>query len=108
PSKINLGVGAYRDNNGKPWILPSVKKAEEVLAKTEESKEYVPIVGSPKFNELIKTLLYSHDDAGKQLLKDGRVLTSQGISGTGSLRVLGEFVRTFYPTSKKVLVPNPT
>ena len=25
--KVNLGVGAYRDENGKPWILPSVKKA---------------------------------------------------------------------------------
>ena len=24
--KVNLGVGAYRDNNGKPWVLPSVKK----------------------------------------------------------------------------------
>lgn len=26
PKKINLGVGAYRDNNGKPWVLPVVKK----------------------------------------------------------------------------------
>ena len=26
PNKINLGVGAYRDNNGNPWILPVVKK----------------------------------------------------------------------------------
>ena len=26
PKKINLGVGAYRDDSGKPYILPSVKK----------------------------------------------------------------------------------
>jgi len=26
PKKINLGVGAYRDNDGKPWVLPVVKK----------------------------------------------------------------------------------
>lgn len=26
PNKINLGVGAYRDDNGKPHVLPSVKK----------------------------------------------------------------------------------
>jgi aspartate aminotransferase len=26
PEKINLGVGAYRDNDGKPWVLPVVKK----------------------------------------------------------------------------------
>ena len=26
PKKINLGVGAYRDDNGKPYVLPSVRK----------------------------------------------------------------------------------
>lgn len=27
PRKINLGVGAYRDEHGKPYVLGSVKKA---------------------------------------------------------------------------------
>lgn len=31
PNKISLGVGAYRDEEGKPWILPSVRKAEEII-----------------------------------------------------------------------------
>lgn len=26
PNKVNLGVGAYRDDNGKPFVLPSVRK----------------------------------------------------------------------------------
>lgn len=26
PRKMNLGVGAYRDDNGKPYVLTSVKK----------------------------------------------------------------------------------
>lgn len=26
PNKVNLGVGAYRDDETKPFILPSVKK----------------------------------------------------------------------------------
>lgn len=26
PRKINLGVGAYRDENGKPFVLPSVRQ----------------------------------------------------------------------------------
>lgn len=26
PKKANLGVGAYRDDDGKPFILPSVRK----------------------------------------------------------------------------------
>jgi hypothetical protein len=25
-SKVDLGIGAYRDNNAKPWVLPVVKK----------------------------------------------------------------------------------
>ena len=24
--KVDLGIGAYRDNKGKPWILPVVKQ----------------------------------------------------------------------------------
>ncbi|KAJ3308607.1 Aspartate aminotransferase, cytoplasmic [Blyttiomyces sp. JEL0837] len=27
PLKINLSIGAYRDNDGKPWVLPVVKKS---------------------------------------------------------------------------------
>lgn len=26
PKKVDLGIGAYRDNNAVPWILPVVKK----------------------------------------------------------------------------------
>jgi aspartate aminotransferase, mitochondrial len=29
PNKSLLGVGAYRDNDGNPYILDCVKKAEE-------------------------------------------------------------------------------
>lgn len=27
--KVDLGIGAYRDNNAKPWVLPVVKKVCE-------------------------------------------------------------------------------
>ena len=26
PNKVDLGIGAYRDNNAKPWVLPVVKQ----------------------------------------------------------------------------------
>lgn len=32
--KINLGIGAYRDENGKPYIFKVVKKVEEEIIKT--------------------------------------------------------------------------
>ena len=28
PKKMNLGVGAYRDDQGKPYVLPSVKQVK--------------------------------------------------------------------------------
>ena len=34
--KISLGIGAYRTEDGKPWILPVVKKAEMILAEKIE------------------------------------------------------------------------
>ena len=26
PQKVNLGIGAYRGDDGKPWVLPVVRK----------------------------------------------------------------------------------
>jgi aspartate aminotransferase len=33
PNKVDVGVGAYRDDNAKPWVLPVVKK---VIARCQE------------------------------------------------------------------------
>ena len=32
PNKVNLGVGAFRDNNGKPYVFPVVRKVDQELA----------------------------------------------------------------------------
>ena len=37
PKKINLGVGAYRDDSGKPYILPSVKKVLHIYCRLSSS-----------------------------------------------------------------------
>ena len=29
--KVDLGIGAYRDNNARPWILPVVKKVISIF-----------------------------------------------------------------------------
>ena len=31
PTKIGLSVGAYRDDDGNPWVLPPVEAARERL-----------------------------------------------------------------------------
>lgn len=32
--KVDLGIGAYRDNNAKPWVLPVVKQASHARMRT--------------------------------------------------------------------------
>lgn len=58
PRKINLGVGAYRDENGKPYVLNAVKKAEEILVQQNPDKEYLPITGLPEFTQAAAKLAY--------------------------------------------------
>lgn len=49
PKKMNLGVGAYRDDNGKPYVFSVVKEVDEKLAAQTKAgtldKEYLPIDG---------------------------------------------------------------
>jgi aspartate aminotransferase, cytoplasmic len=49
PKKVNLGQGTYRDENGNPWILPSVCKAKVELG--EGLHEYLPIAGLQQFRD---------------------------------------------------------
>ncbi|CAH2267830.1 jg5766 [Pararge aegeria aegeria] len=44
-NKVNLGVGAYRDENGKPWVLPIVRKMEKKMADDDTLlHEYLPVL----------------------------------------------------------------
>jgi aspartate aminotransferase len=110
PKKISLGVGAYRDNDGKPIIFPAVKEAEKILYQAETEKEYTGITGNKNYQNIVKNFIFNNsnkDANGKKLIDDGRIVTAQTISGTGSLRVIGDFLNRFYG-SKKLLVPKPT
>lgn len=108
--KINLGVGAYRDNSGKPIVFPSVKKAETVLLEAETNKEYTGITGSKPFQTAVKEFVFNNsgkDTNGAKLIGENRIVTAQTISGTGSLRVIADFLKRFY-SSDKIIVPKPT
>jgi aspartate aminotransferase len=43
PKKVLLGMGAYRTDQGKPFILDCVREAEERLLKTNADHEYAGI-----------------------------------------------------------------
>ncbi|CAK1356031.1 Aspartate aminotransferase, mitochondrial [Cercospora beticola] len=103
--KINLGVGAYRDDKGKPYVLPSVKTAEQKVVQQNLDKEYAGITGVPDFTKAAALLAYGPDSAA---LKEGRVVITQSISGTGALRIGGEFLARHYPGAKAIYIPTPS
>ncbi len=108
PLKINLGVGAYRDDSGKPWVLPSVKKSQKIIAGEQRDLEYAPISGTQNFTKLASELAYGKNC---QALQNGRIAIVQSLSGTGALRIGAEFIRKFWlplNPDAKVYVPSPT
>lgn len=46
PQKVNVGVGAYRTDLGKPYVLPCVHKAEKRLLDAQLDMEYSGIVST--------------------------------------------------------------
>lgn len=110
PEKINLGVGAYRDDNGKPFILECVKRAEKKMQESNPDHEYAPIAGVAAFNNLAKELILGADS---QAIKDKRVVTIQALSGTGALRVGGDFMHRhidlpLHDGKKQIYMSSPT
>ncbi|KAL5494895.1 AAT1 [Sanghuangporus weigelae] len=105
PRKINLGVGAYRDDAGKPYVLPSVKRAEQTLSSSLLDKEYLPITGLPEFTKNAAKLAYGGES--KPLVSNS-ISVTQSISGTGALRIGGAFLARFYPHTKVIYLPVPS
>ncbi|KAF9499697.1 aspartate aminotransferase [Pleurotus eryngii] len=103
--KINLGVGAYRDEHGKPYVLTSVKNAEQILTASNPDKEYLPITGLPEFTKAAAKLAYGSESVP---LQEGSIAVTQSISGTGALRIGGAFLARHYPHSKAIYLPVPS
>lgn len=101
--KINLGVGAYRDDQGKPYVLPSVRTAEDNVIAKRLNKEYLGITGLPEFTKSAAELAY-----GKGSSALDRLVITQSISGTGALRIGGAFLARFFPGAKTIYIPTPS
>mmetsp|Transcript_72323 Transcript_72323/g.225504 ORF Transcript_72323/g.225504 Transcript_72323/m.225504 type:complete len:408 (-) Transcript_72323:279-1502(-) len=108
PRKVNLGVGAYRTEEGKPFVLNVIKEAEDEMLKelgSSINKEYSTIDGPAELKTLTQKLVFGECDA----MKEGRVASVQALSGTGALRVASEFVKTHMPASMhEIWVSDPT
>jgi len=105
PNKVDLVVGAYRTDEGKPWILPVVSKVEKLIVQEVTDHEYIPIDGLKEFTDAASALLLGKDHP---ILKSGRFAATQGLSGSGTLRIGAEFLSRHYNRSKTIYIPNPT
>ena len=62
PEKINVGVGAYRNDESLPVVFGCVRRAEkELLPQKYRFKEYAPMDGLPEFCELSRELIYGKE-----------------------------------------------
>lgn len=80
--KVDLGIGAYRDDNARPWVLPVVKKVHSILpsldvlcpltdtsTKADDilrvdpnlNHEYLPIAGLADFTSASQKLVFGAD-----------------------------------------------
>ncbi|KAJ3069372.1 Aspartate aminotransferase, cytoplasmic [Podochytrium sp. JEL0797] len=104
PDKINLSIGAYRDETGKPWVLPVVKKAKQVLLNDPNANhEYFGLEGNVSFNEASARLILG---ATSPAIGAKRYTAVQTVSGTGANRLAAEFFAKFRPAT--VYITNPT
>jgi aromatic-amino-acid transaminase len=88
PDKIDVGVGVFRDSEGRTPVLKVIKKAEAILQATQESKGYLGSAGDKRFAELIRPILLGeHAD-------DARIAGVQTPGGCGALRLGFELIAT--------------
>lgn len=92
PQKVDLGIGAYRTNEAKPWVLPVVRKAESAIAQDDSlNHEYLGQLGMEKFTQLATKMLLGDDSPA---LKENRAFGIQSLSGTGALRIGADFLKS--------------
>ena len=76
-NKVDLGIGAYRDNNGKPWILPAVRQAEQKLINSPDyNHEYLSISGFAPFTESAAKVILGENSLA---IKDKNCITTKFI-----------------------------
>jgi len=101
PHKIDLGVGVYRTPEGDTPVLNVVKRAEQFLVDTQDSKAYIGTAGAADFNSAMQSLLFGASSS------DDRLVTLQTPGGSGALRVAAGMILRSSPDAT-VWVSEPT
>lgn len=101
PGKIDVGVGVYRDPEGRTPVLHAVKQAERRLVEEQGSKGYLGSEGDVGFFDALKPVIFGASRFGDCLCG----LQTPG--GTGALRLAAELIARSRPGAR-VLVGTPT
>jgi Aspartate/tyrosine/aromatic aminotransferase len=101
PTKIDLGVGVYKDEQGTTPIMSAVKKAEQKIFSAGKTKTYLGIAGNKGYAAAVLDLALADS------VDRARVRIAQAPGGTGSLWVLMQLVNRARPGAT-VWVSDPT
>lgn len=109
PQKVSLGVGVYRTDDGKPWPLPVVQRAEKELVVDDDlfRHEYTAIEGDVPFLGIARDLMFGFE--GKQAEEEAkaRIGSVQTVAGTGANH-LGALFLAHHMKPPTVWLSNPS
>ncbi|HEX4240458.1 MAG TPA: amino acid aminotransferase [Steroidobacteraceae bacterium] len=103
-SKVDLGVGVYRNLDGETPVLDAVRRAEREVLAAETTKSYVAAAGREEFNTAVEELVLGTAHPAR---RERRARTTQTPGGCGALRVGAELIRAAAP-GISVHVSDPT
>jgi aromatic-amino-acid transaminase len=104
PTKVNLGVGVYTNEDGKIPLLRAVAAAEKARIEAHAPRGYLPIDGIPAYDKAVQNMLFGADSP---LIGEGRVVTVQAVGGTGALKVGADFLKRLLPDAE-VAISDPS
>jgi aspartate aminotransferase len=104
PSKVDLTVGIYMDEQGVCPVFDAIRQAQTTLVANEVSKAYLSPAGVEGFNPGMQKLVFGEHSTA---LADGRISSIQAPGGCGALRIGAEIIQAASPGAK-VWVSDPT
>ncbi|KAH7232492.1 aspartate aminotransferase [Fusarium solani] len=103
--KVNLGIGAYRDDQGQPWVLSAVKEAKQKLTSSAGwLHEYLPPQGDEDFLQSAKAVLFGRSLSSSD---ESAIASVQTVSGTGANSLAARFAGR-YIRPGQIWLPDPT
>jgi len=90
-TKVDLGVGVYKDDTGNTPVMRAVKAAEQRLVDTQTTKTYTALAGDPAFHTAMADLLLAGTVA------PAHMAAAAATGGTGAVRLAMELVKRANP-----------